>query len=166
MCAAVGCAPTFLLKAKTSQVAEDRQESQSYSISLIWPLSEAPVKPGQYYSLNSTSGTLIIQLAAAVDHIHAITVVSPKASDIIDQAHTNCVLRRFSVDVGTELGEDSWTPLRPNDAFHYEGEDVQTFKREDGSWQFDEPMNLIKLDIIDNHGQPDFTCLYRIQVWA
>ena len=113
--------------------------------------------PGQCWAFRGSQGAVVVQLSSAI-HITAVSIehisslLSPDGSIHSAPSH-------MSLSGVTEDRED-FTPLL-NFTYSATGDTVQTFWLAAPSqvkWR------LVELSVHNNHGHPDYTCLYRLRV--
>ncbi|XP_071961313.1 uncharacterized protein [Antedon mediterranea] len=116
------------------------------------------VNPGNCWAFAGTRGFIVIQLSGLVkitsfsmEHIPR----SLSATGNIDSAPNN-----FSV-IGLEHEYDSEGTQLGNYAYDKNGRPIQFFAIQKPNLQ---PFRIVELRINNNHGNPDYTCLYRFRV--
>ncbi len=131
----------------------------------LWYASNSPrtviqpdVHPGQCWAFRGTNGFLVIQLAAEIyptgfSMEHIPKSLSPTGK--IDSAPKD-----FSV-WGLEHERDIEGRLMGNFTYQESGEPLQYF---DVQQNRNEPFSILEVRIHTNHGNPEYTCLYRFRV--
>ena len=112
--------------------------------------------PGQCWAFRGSQGAVLVQLSS---NIH-ITAVSIEHISSLLSPDGNIYSAPSHMSLSGVREEEAVTPLL-NFTYSTSGEPVQTFwlaepSRE--SWQ------LVELEVHNNHGHPDYTCLYRLRV--
>ena len=113
--------------------------------------------PGQCWAFRGSQGAVLVQLSSPI-HITAVTIehisslLSPDGNLYSAPSHMTLS--------GVRLEEEAVTPLL-NFTYSTSGEPVQTFWLGGASL---EPWQVVELSVHNNHGHPDYTCLYRLRV--
>ncbi|CAG5129026.1 unnamed protein product, partial [Candidula unifasciata] len=129
------------------------------------------VQPGKCWAMDGTHGYVMIQLAmpimvSAISLEHIPKEVAP--SGRLDSAPKDFLI------IGKERTTDSPDVVLGRFTYHIDREPIQVFDIKDPYCQMksngnDCPINskvffIITLKILNNHGNPDFTCIYRLRV--
>ncbi|KAL1116105.1 hypothetical protein AAG570_005600, partial [Ranatra chinensis] len=115
------------------------------------------IMPGECWAFEGSEGYVVIKLAARII-VKSFTMEHvPKELSLY--GHIKSAPNDFSV-WGLEDENDQNPVLLGNFRFLDNGESLQQFKAKKGGGGFD----MIELKIESNHGNLDYTCLYRFRV--
>ena len=113
--------------------------------------------PGQCWAFRGSQGSVLVQLSSPI-HITAVSIehisslLSPDGNIYSAPSHMSLS--------GVRREEETVTTLL-NFTYSATGEPVQTFWLPGPS---EETWQLVELAVHNNHGHPDYTCLYRLRV--
>jgi len=114
--------------------------------------------PGQCWAFRGSHGVVVVQLSAKI-HITAVTIehisnlLSPDGNIYSAPSHMSL----------SGVGADSETVTSLlNFTYSATGDPVQTFYLSEAETR--ERWHVVELSIDNNHGHPEYTCLYRLRV--
>lgn len=113
--------------------------------------------PGQCWYFRGNKGSLVIKLSRAIlpESFSYEHIPVRNAPD----GHINSAPKHFEVrGLDGENADDNW--LLGEFDYNKSGDPIQFFRFENT----DRPVEYIEFNVLDNHGNEEFTCMYRIRV--
>lgn len=113
--------------------------------------------PGQCWYFRGNKGSLVIKLSRAIrpESFSYEHIPVRNAPD----GHINSAPKHFEVrGLDGENADDNW--LLGEFDYDRDGDPIQFFRFENT----DRPLEYVEFNVLDNHGNEEFTCLYRIRV--
>ena len=114
--------------------------------------------PGQCWAFKGSHGSVVVRLSSPV-RVSAVTVEHIPSMVSPDQTISSAP-KTFSV-LGLRRLDDDNPFVLGNFTYKDDNNPVQTFFVDT---TFSEPLELVELKVLSNHGHPVYTCLYRFRV--
>ncbi|GLH04722.1 Unc-84-like protein A, partial [Gryllus bimaculatus] len=127
----------------------------------LWPVEKSPrniIQPGACWAFRGAEGRVAVALALPARLTH-VTLEHLPASAALTGSRASAP-RRCSV-TGLETTQDTSGPHLGQFSYNLDGPPRQTFVLSNA---LDYPFKAVLLHIHNNHGNPEYTCVYRFRV--